>query len=222
MYAAVILHFAYFRLILRPKMPLTQPRDKKITRANNFQPSLRELVFDIDMTDYDEVRTCCSDKSICKRCWGFMASACDVLDHVLRGTFALIQDAHAHPSLIHSQQLIEEFGYKHLLWVFSGRRGIHCWISDAAAMSLSDEARKALVGYLELVKGGSGVDKRVTTRFGKSTAPIHPMLGEALDRLRDQFAELILEDQECFSKREGWEKLLKLLPPDEQGKRFSS
>lgn len=62
-----------------------QPRDKKTVRANNFSPSLRELVFDIDMTDYDEVRTCCNDKGICKRCWGFMASACDVLDHTLRG-----------------------------------------------------------------------------------------------------------------------------------------
>ena len=84
-------------------------------------------------------------------------------------------------------------------------------------MALSDESRKALVQYLELVKGGVGIDKRVNTRFGKSTAPMHPMLSEALDSLRDRFADLILEDQDCFKDKEGWEKLLKLLPADEEG-----
>jgi DNA primase small subunit len=84
-------------------------------------------------------------------------------------------------------------------------------------MALSDESRKALVQYLELVKGGVGIDKRVTTRFGKSTAPMHPMLSEALSSLSDRFAELILDDQDCFKTREGWEKLLKLLPADEEG-----
>jgi DNA primase small subunit len=84
-------------------------------------------------------------------------------------------------------------------------------------MALSDESRKALVQYLELVKGGIGIDKRVSTRFGKSTAPMHPMLGDALDSLSERFANLILEDQDCFKSREGWEKLLKLLPADEEG-----
>ena len=50
-----------------------------------FTPNLRELVFDIDMTDYDEIRTCCSGKGICKRCWGYIAAAVDVIDQVLRG-----------------------------------------------------------------------------------------------------------------------------------------
>lgn len=68
-----------------------------------FRPVLRELVFvrrfrhyvdsahivqDIDMTDYDSVRTCCSDKKICTRCWQFIAMAVKVLDRIFRGATA--------------------------------------------------------------------------------------------------------------------------------------
>ena len=38
----------------------------------------RELVIDIDISDYDEVRTCGSGGHICNRCWPFMAVAIQV------------------------------------------------------------------------------------------------------------------------------------------------
>lgn len=47
--------------------------------AKGFGPVERELVFDIDMTDYDDVRTCGSEGHICCKCWPYMAAAIKVV-----------------------------------------------------------------------------------------------------------------------------------------------
>ena len=132
---------------------MTQPRDRKTVRPAAFQPLLRELVFDIDMTDYDSIRTCCSDAAICQRCWKFIAVAVRVL-------YSSIRDQLCH---------------KHLLWVYSGRRGIHLWISDKEAMELTDEQRRALVGWMTVIQGGKDMVKKVNVRRG-ATGPLPPSL----------------------------------------------
>ena len=43
-----------------------------------FVPLERELVFDIDLTDYDDVRTCGKEGHICTKCWPLMAVAIKV------------------------------------------------------------------------------------------------------------------------------------------------
>lgn len=57
-------------LILCPATHARPPAD--------FKPVQRELVIDIDMTDYDELRTCGSGGHICSRCWPFIAVAIQV------------------------------------------------------------------------------------------------------------------------------------------------
>lgn len=112
----------------------------------------RELVFDIDMTDYDPIRTCCSDAGICKRCWAFISAAVRVLDTAIR----------------------EQFGYQYLLWVYSGRRGIHLWISDQEAMELTDDQRRVMVNWLTVIQDGKGPGKKINVRMG--TKPLPPSL----------------------------------------------
>jgi DNA primase small subunit len=96
------------------------------------------------MTDYDSIRTCCSGAGICRRCWAFISAAVLTLHTAIR----------------------DQFGFQHLLWVYSGRRGIHLWISDKEAMELTDEQRRALVGWLSVVQGGKDMHKKVNVRMG--------------------------------------------------------
>lgn len=156
------------------------------------------------MTDYDPIRTCCSEADICKRCWGFISIAVDVLDTAIR----------------------DQFGFNQLLWVYSGRRGIHLWISDKEAFELTDDQRKAMVEYLTVVKNGKEPGKRVNSRFANRELPptlrcvcclllVKPMqtlFREAIQACEGPFDELILQDQDCFGSEEGFETLLSLLP----------
>jgi len=124
------------------------PRDRKsVRKASAFRPIAKELVFDIDMTDYDEIRTCCQGASICNKCWTFITMAIKVIDAALR----------------------EDYGFKHLLWVYSGRRGAHCWVSDKRAREMDDHKRRAIAGYLELIRGGDKSGKKVNLK-----RPLHP------------------------------------------------
>ncbi|KAI4187115.1 MAG: hypothetical protein L6R41_003021 [Letrouitia leprolyta] len=162
------------------------PRDRKTLRKSTaFRPRAKELVFDIDLTDYDEVRTCCDKANICHKCWSFITMAIKVVDVALR----------------------DDFGFEHIMWVYSGRRGAHAWISDKRARNMDDQKRKAITGYLEVVKGGAQSGKKVNVK-----RPLHPHLARSLDILKEHFQGDILENQDPWAKPEKAERLLQLLP----------
>ena len=110
---------------------------------------------------------------------------------------------------------IDDFGFNQLLWVYSGRRGIHCWVSDPTARMLTDEQRRALVGYIEVVKGGAQQAKKVhiTANLPRG-APWHPSLNRSFETLHQYFIDVVLLEQDAFRDENRWRTLLQLLPDE--------
>lgn len=98
-----------------------------------FAPCERELVFDIDAGDYDRIRTCCAGPAMCDKCWRFMELAVPLLILFCR---------------VH--------GFNDYFFVFSGRRGLHCWICDARARKLSKDSRKSMVDAFNIISIDTG------------------------------------------------------------------
>lgn len=57
--------------------------------------------------------------------------------------------------------LRQDFGFKHILWIYSGRRGVHCWVADDAARALTNEGRGAVADYFSVVAGNDNQAKKV-------------------------------------------------------------
>lgn len=107
--------------------------------------------------------------------------------------------------------LTKEFGFRHLLFVFSGRRGFHCWIADRAARELSAEARRAIGDYFSLITGGMSMVKRVTLNPKQK---IHPMVTKALVEIDKDFDDLMVEKQDFLGTDHLMQSVLDLCTDD--------
>ncbi|CAF1171095.1 unnamed protein product [Didymodactylos carnosus] len=150
--------------------------------SNQYQPTERELVFDIDLTDYDDVRFCCvlgsnsiqdnllgfSEADICKKCWSLAKVAIKIIDKALQ----------------------DDFGFEQRLWIYSGRRGVHCWVCDPQARELQPSGRSAIVEYLTLVTGGENTSKRVSF-----SQPLHSSIQRAKQFIQEMFIRYACVDQ---------------------------
>ncbi len=94
-----------------------------------------ELVFDIDLTDYDAVRKfvcdCTGANQVCVRCWQLINISISLIDETMR----------------------RDFGMNELVWLFSGRRGVHGWVRDPETVNLDRDQRQSIIDYLSVVKG---------------------------------------------------------------------
>jgi|WetSurMetagenome_2_1015567.scaffolds.fasta_scaffold08375_3 DNA primase catalytic subunit len=92
----------------------------------------KELVFDIDITDYTRFCPCKDLKRLCSSCWFHIEGSYLILKYILT----------------------QQMGYseKELLWVFSGSKGIHCFVNSKRALSLSAPERLVLKQVMTIQK----------------------------------------------------------------------
>ncbi|KAG1654470.1 hypothetical protein FOA52_006072 [Chlamydomonas sp. UWO 241] len=165
------------------------PQDR-LKFGAGFLPTERELVFDIDLTDYDDVRTCGKGGHICRKCWPLMGVAIQIIDRGLR----------------------EDFGFRNILWVYSGRRGIHCWVCDPSARKLTDEQRSSIASYFAVYKGHE--NDRVKIAMGGMGSTLHPSVQAAVDVLKGEWEESLLVSQNLLMDDEMRANVLKYLPDE--------
>lgn len=88
----------------------------------------KELIFDLDLSDYNNLRTCgcVESNACCKLCWPIAACAMNFMMHIFKNDFAF-EDVH---------------------FFFSGRRGFHCWVKDKSVLDISPSERSSILRYL--------------------------------------------------------------------------
>jgi DNA primase small subunit len=100
-----------------------------------------------------------SGANICHRCWKFMTVACRVLNLALRQDFGFNHLMCSSlfvffaPVAVYMQLQSPQILLRFLFisrWVYSGRRGIHCWVCDHRARKLTQEQRSGIAEYLQV------------------------------------------------------------------------
>ncbi len=97
---------------------------------NKVSIQQREFVLDIDLNDYNDMRNCCTDSNVCDKCWNLIRAAQKLTD----------------------KTLLEQYNCKQVLWVFSGRRGVHCWVFDKDYRFAAPSLRGAMLNQLGITQ----------------------------------------------------------------------
>jgi len=117
----------------KPPESLHMAHFKEGEGMGKFMRAQKELVFDMDITDFTRYCVCNNVKRLCPICWCQIQGASLILQHLLE----------------------EVMGYerKHCLWVFSGNKGVHCFVNQPSAMKLGDKEREQLHKRFNIVMG---------------------------------------------------------------------
>lgn len=101
--------------------------------------------------------------------------------------------------------------------MFSGRRGIHCWVCDKTARHLDNKNRNAVAEYLNLFTQQNSAS-RVTVTGDR----MHHSMKRAHDICAAYFEEICINDQNIFGTMDGRQKLLELIPDEQMRKELES
>ena len=50
----------------------------------NFSPIEHEMVFKVDLSSFDNIRSCCSHHNGCEKCWHFIATSLELLSLIIQ------------------------------------------------------------------------------------------------------------------------------------------
>jgi predicted DNA primase small subunit len=111
--------FEDFKTTIMKRKPSQIHFDSLFIKDENgdIEGTRRELVFDLDLTDFVRFCECGKQSKACSTCWLHIEGAALFIRHILVDCLG-IED-------------------KHLLWVLSGKKGIHCIVNDARFMRMS-------------------------------------------------------------------------------------
>ena len=123
----------------------------------HFVTPLKELVFDIDVPGFHRFCPCVDDMgdnirtTLCPTCGLHIEGACVIMQFILT----------------------EQLGYelRHLMCVFSGGKGIHCFVNAPRAMSLNETQRLFIYDAIQL----SGSGNNAGTGNGKNESGDRPL-----------------------------------------------
>ena len=137
----------------------------------------KEFVIDIDISDYDDVRNCCNEANICNKCWMLMSCAIKVLNEIL----------------------INDFDFKHIFYVFSGRRGIHCWICDDIIKKFNVSQRTDIINYIAKYIGNQNNNIKVDLTKNNKSYMIHEFYRRNYEICREYFIKCSIKEQNIFN-----------------------
>lgn len=165
-----------------------------------FHVEGRELVFDIDLTDYKSSKiliTDCEDPGTeeFEKSWKMARLAMRVLEKILR----------------------ECFGFEDLFWFWSGRRGLHCYVLDDRAFKLTRRGRSAIMKHLMIFSRNTvnlwGEFEENASMAAFHSGTMHPTIQLAYDIITEKEKKYFFEladEQEWFAMNRIEETLVPL------------
>lgn len=119
-----------------PEAPHVPPKlQNRSSDDRNFVATPhKELVFDLDIPDYDRFCGCGRAKMLCHVCWLHLEGSYFILQFILTHLYG--------------------YSPQNLLYVFSGSKGFHCFVNDSRAMRLTGPQRLFLYNSIAVKNGG--------------------------------------------------------------------